>query len=388
MKLTTGVLAMVTLLGLSAAWAQTPTDASLATAAAAQAPSDAASKSYWERVKLYGLLDANYSWNFNDPASKINTYRNFDYRANTGDINYGEFAIETPVEPIGFRADFGFGRTTQIVHGAEQAGEAFRYIQQVYVSARPFKSYGLQFDFGKFVTSAGAELIESHANWNYSRSLLFSWANPYYHFGLRTTIPVNKYYTAGFQLVQGWNNIEDNNGAKTVGLTGALTVGKVTWYHNYYVGREKPDIDGVSQNGLRNLFDTTVLISANDKTSFYINFDYGADKRVGQGSDEWYGIAGAARFALTDKLAFAPRIEWMKDPDGFMTGTPQSLKEFTLTGEYKVLGFNSTAALLSRVEFRRDWSSQNVFDRAANEPPRSSQNTMLFGLIFTFSHGI
>lgn len=342
-------------------------------------------KGYWSRTKFYGLLDANYSWNFNDPASKLNTYRNFDLRTNTGDINYGEFAIETPVEPIGFRADFGFGRTTQIVQGSEQAGRAFRYIQQAYVSARPFKGKGLQFDFGKFVTSAGAEVIESHGNWNYSRSLLFSWAIPFYHMGLRTTVPVHKNYTAGFQLVNGWNNVEDTNGAKTVGLTGALTVGKVTWFHNYYVGREKPDIDGISQPGVRNLFDTTVLVTPSSSTAFYINFDIGSDKRVGPGSDRWYGIAAAARFAVTKRLAFAPRVEWFKDRDGFATGTPQALKEATLTGEYRLWGTNGNS-LFSRVEYRRDWSNHAAFDRAIGQSSRKNQDTMLVALLWTFSH--
>src|ERR1035438_296348 len=40
------------------------------------------------------------------------------------------------------------------------------------------------------MTSAGAEVIETNQNWNYSRSLLFAWAIPYYHFGLRASIPI------------------------------------------------------------------------------------------------------------------------------------------------------------------------------------------------------
>ena len=31
-------------------------------------------------------------------------------------------------------------------------------------------------------------MIESKDNWNYSRSLLFAWAIPYYHFGLRSSL--------------------------------------------------------------------------------------------------------------------------------------------------------------------------------------------------------
>jgi len=51
-------------------------------------------------------------------------------------------------------------------------------------------------------------------NWNYSRSLLFALAIPYYHFGVRTSIPIGKYFTGGVQIVNGWNNIGDNNSGK------------------------------------------------------------------------------------------------------------------------------------------------------------------------------
>ena len=52
-------------------------------------------------------------------------------------------------------------------------------------------------DVGKFVTSAGAEVIETNGNWNYSRSLLFALAIPYYHMGVRTSMPVGKHFTGG-----------------------------------------------------------------------------------------------------------------------------------------------------------------------------------------------
>ena len=39
------------------------------------------------------------------------------------------------------------------------------------MSFKPAKAKGFEVDFGKFVTSAGAEVIESYSNWNYSRSL-------------------------------------------------------------------------------------------------------------------------------------------------------------------------------------------------------------------------
>ena len=49
----------------------------------------------------------------------------------------------------------------------------------------------LQVDAGKFVTHMGFEVIESKDNWNYSRGLLFQFAIPYFHTGVRVTGPIN-----------------------------------------------------------------------------------------------------------------------------------------------------------------------------------------------------
>jgi hypothetical protein len=334
-----------------------------------------APKDFWKSIKYMGLLDVNYSLNFNHPASETNRLRNFDLKADQVDLNFGRFALEKSAEPIGFRVDFGLGRTTEILHGAEQAGKAFRYIPQVYLSFKPAAFKGVQLDVGKFYTAAGAEPTETQANWNYSRSLLFAWAAPYYHMGLRASIPVHKLYTAGVQLVNGWNNIYDSNSGKTIGLTGALATSKFSWFHNYYVGPEKPD----TNKGMRQLFDTTALFTPNTAVNFYLSLDYGRDKRIGPGADTWIGVAGAARFAPTSWFALSPRLEYFSDRDGFNTGVPQQLKEFTLTGEFKM-----KQGIIYRMEYRRDWSNVPFFDRG-NEPASSkSQPTILFGIVAYF----
>jgi hypothetical protein len=57
-------------------------------------------------------------------------------------------------------------------------------IEQSYLSYLAPMGRGLQIDVGKFVTQHGAEVIEAKDNWNYSRSLLFALAIPYYHMGV------------------------------------------------------------------------------------------------------------------------------------------------------------------------------------------------------------
>ena len=61
----------------------------------------------------------------------------------------------------------------------------------------------------------GAEPTETANNWNYSRSLLFAWAAPYYHVGVRATLPVTDTVSVSGFLVNGWNNAQDNNRGKT-----------------------------------------------------------------------------------------------------------------------------------------------------------------------------
>lgn len=338
----------------------------------AQTPAPAPAKS-WSigSVNFSGLFDGYYSLNFNHPASRTNGLRNFDVDANQFSLNMAKITMEQTPEPLGFRLDFGFGRAFEIVHATEKAPDIFRNIEQAFISYKPAAAKGLQVDFGKFVTSAGAEVIETNSNWNYSRSLLFSWAIPYYHFGLRANMPIGKHFSAGAQLVNGWNNVEDNNSGKTVGVTGVITTSKFTWTNNYYVGPEKTDIN----TGRRQLYDTTLLLTPTTKANFYVNFDYGTDKNIGVGRNRWVGIAGAARFAVKSWWALSPRVEWFNDATGFSTGTAQKLKEFTMTSEFKANSF-----LTSRLEYRRDWSNVPFFERGTGGTSKN-QDTLLVGLI-------
>jgi hypothetical protein len=355
--------------------AQTPADqtpAAQTPAAAAAAPTPAKSVFTQGGMDFSFLFDGYVDGNFNHPNSGFNGLQNFDFRADTLHVNMGKITIDRAPAPVGFHLDVGFGEAFDVIHSTDRAPDAFKYFEQAYVSFKPKSWHGVEVDAGEFVTSAGAEVIESNSNWNYSRSLLFSWAIPYYHFGVRASIPIGK-FTGGVQVVQGWNDIYDNNSGKTVGLNGAYAWKKVTWSNTYYVGPEKNH----TNVGLRNLYDTVVQVNPNDNLSYYVNFDYGRDKNVGPGAQKWYGIAGAFRQAFAKKFAVAGRLEWYDDPDGFTTGTAQSVKEATLTGEYKMSSW-----LLSRLEFRDDWSNQPFFQK--NRGTAKSQPTILLGMIAFF----
>jgi hypothetical protein len=323
-------------------------------------------------IEFSGLVDGYYDTNLNHPSTMDNQLRNFDEKASQFSLNMMKVTMQHDPDPVGFRVDLGFGRAFTTIHAGEQAPQIFQYLEQAYISLKPPKAKGFEADFGEFVTSAGAEVIETKDNWNYSRSLLFAWAIPYYHFGLRTSMPLTKTITGGVQVVNGWNNVEDNNSGKTIGVIGALTKPKYALNVNYYVGPEKPN----TNKGYRNLIDGVLTLYPTSKVGIYLNYDYAQERSLTNVLDHYQGFAGAARFQLTKTIAFAPRAEIFNDPQGFSTGTPQQLEEFTLTGEYKI-----AEGFLSRLEYRRDHSDQFFFQRGTTPNGSQNQSTLLVGMV-------
>ena len=326
-------------------------------------------------IDFSGLIDGYYSANLNSPATRTNQLYNFNVQAEQFSLNMAKVSLAHSPDPVGFQLDLGFGKAFTMVHGSESAPQIFQYLEQAYVSFKPPKAKGLEIDFGEFVTTAGAEVIESNANWNYSRSLLFAWATPYYHFGLRTSFPVGKHFTGGVQIVNGWNNVEDNNSGKTLGFTGTVTYPKWNWINTYYVGPEHTD----TNKGFRNLYDSVLNLTPPGKVNAYINYDYGQDNAAGGGTAKWWGLAGALHIQATSKVAITPRIEYFSDKDGFSTGTPQHIKEITLTGEYKWM-----EGVLTRLEYRRDWSDVPFFQAGTIPASTRNQDTLTLAMVGFF----
>jgi len=348
----------------------------LAQGSAAQGSSDPV-LGFFKGTELSGFVDFYYGYNFNgvDPA-----LRNFDVTHNSFSLNLAEVALEkkpTADSRGGFRIDLDYGPTARIVHSFEPAGSAvsdtFQNIEQAYLSYLAPAGSGLQLDFGKFVTPAGYEVIESKDNWNYSRSLLFALAIPYYHMGLRASYsPSDKVSVAGY-LVNGWNNSVDNNSGKT--FIGSLTLkpsSKFTFIENYIGGPEAPP----DTDGSRNLSDTNLTFTASDKLAVGANFDFGHE---GASDQSWSGIAAYVHFNPRPWAAITPRYEYLDDNDGFMSGTSQKLQEFTITFEGK-----HKDGVIFRFEYRHDFSDEEFFAKDDGDFSKG-QDTVTFGLIYAFS---
>src|SRR5438552_4274932 len=182
---------------------------------------------FFRRTDLSGFVDVYYGYNFNTPVTrKAGPERTFDVQNNSFSLNLAELSLEkkpTTDSRGGFRLDLDYGPTQDIVNANEPSGpNIFRNIGQAYLSYQAPVGKGLQIDFRKFVTPLGLEVIKTKDDCNYSRSLLFTLAIPFYHMGVRATYHVNdKIALAGF-VVNGWNNAVATTDKKTV--IGQVTV--------------------------------------------------------------------------------------------------------------------------------------------------------------------
>ncbi len=357
-------------------------------------------------MDLSGYVDGYYSFNFNRPNTslgnfdQLNQLYNFNDKTDQFELSAAKLTLNHSPDPIGAHVDFVYGRTNDLINNAATntttttfVASQLPYLEQAFLSIAPPKAKGFELDFGKWVTSAGAEVIEAKDNWNYSRSLLFVNAIPYWHFGARTSIPVSKTETVGFQLFNGWNNVSKSNGGISGAFTSALTKPKYAWTLNYLVGPENPN----TASGLRNLIDTTLLLTPPGKFNAYINFDYGQNQDAtytcgtapivtcGDNKlNKWYGTAFAFHEQASAKNAIAGRFEWFDDANGVQTGTAptgNTLYEGTFTYEYKWV-----EGALMRVEYRIDESNLQYFDKLASKFTDQQQTITVAFIAFFGPH--
>lgn len=328
------------------------------------------------KITISGFVDMYYSKNFANPASRINKYRNFDINENQFSLSLAELVVEKQPSPVGFRMDLDFGTTTDLVHTTNGVvNETIKHLQQAFLTIVLPIGNGLTINAGKMVTHMGREVIESQLNNNYSRSLLFAYAIPYYHVGIMFSYPfLNNLSFTGY-IYNGWNRIDDNNSEKTFGASIVWSpLNNLTIIENVIAGAEESNT-----NNKRYVFDSILNFAVSDDLLFIINADYGFERLLTNELAVWKGIAVGSKYIIDEATAFAIRAEIYNDISGFTTGISQELKEITLTYEYK---FRSN--LLLRFEYRTDWSDVYSFDSRNGINNKKSQNTLLIGSVISF----
>jgi hypothetical protein len=345
-----------------------------------------------EKIHLTGLIDWYYQFSFNHPLPGTNLVppRAFDIKNDSFSLSLVEVNLTqaaTAKSPIGFTATFTLGKTADLVHFTEPGGTPnpgklsndtiYKYTQQLFGTYVTPGSQPFTMDFGKFVTLMGFELIESSTNDNYSRGLLFTYAIPFYHTGLRITRPLSSTLAAQLHLVNGWNNVEDDNSGKSIGVQFAWNPNSAwTWVVNWMGGDESTGA-ALPANLNVQLVDLLGIWRPTDRLKLGINVDYASAFKAGAAGGHWSGQAVYLRYQLNKRSALAVRLEHFEDTNGLRTGTAQNLNSATATFEYVVHD-----NLLHRLEFRHDKAGKTLFPSGGGGS--TSMQTITFSQVVRF----
>jgi hypothetical protein len=332
-------------------------------AAAPAAPAAPAVPLWYSILRFEALVDSYYQYNFTGSTTDPNnvlTGRTFDVTSNSFSLNFAKVAMQLDVSPVTLRIDLGYGHTGFVINslnsrgasglpmsaGASLYGSAF-LVEQAYSSL----ALGpVTLDFGKFVTTAGAEVNEANKNWMYSRSLLF-YTIPILHTGARATFKASDQLTLQASLVNGINNDPDNNGWKTVGLSATVTpVSTTSIIVTDYFGKEGAQ---GTEGDVKNTLDVVISQTINDKLTLNLNVDY-----VKLGSNYLVGGALMGHYVLSDSLNFSARAEYVKDKNGTFVSTLADTNYY----EGSVVAAAPFAGHLEiRAEVRADFCKDKVF---------------------------
>lgn len=280
--------------------------------------------------------------------------RAFDGVANEIALSYAELTVDQAPAPVGFRLDLAFGPTADIVNSPDAlAGyDPLSHVQQAFVAWKPGERWTLR--LGRAVTQHGFEVIESNANWNYSRSLLFTWAIPFTHTGVSATYSPSDAVDLTVFYVNGLNNAIDHNSFKSPGLQIlARPSDRSLLAFSYNAFNEQPGHDGrwVSWDHALHLFDVVAVFSP-APFDLGLNVDVGHDLAV-DGDRTFYGAAGYVQWAASERTKLGLRAEVLRDSASETLGV-LGVDDGHVFETTSTVSFAPADGLLLRVEGRLD----------------------------------
>jgi len=329
-------------------------------------------------VSFGGLIDSYYAYDFGRPRNFDRPFTTTAARHNEFNVNLAYIEAKVSGPRVRGRLALQTGTSVQSNYAAEPTIGAVsgpnlsRFIQEAFAGYQI--SPNLWIDGGIFFSHIGEEGFISRDNLTYTRSLSSDYT-PYYESGVKLTWQATPKVSALLTIVNGWQNISENNQDKGVGARLDYSPSASTRLSYYdFVGNE-------AASGLLRVFNGIgIHTSPTAALTIQWNFDDGTQEKTPGGHSTWFSTGLIGKSQLTPLVGVSGRVERYQDPDNVIVATAP------------VVGFKATTASLGvdvsplrgkralwRSELRGTWAAEPVFPSRAAVSRTSRTN----GLIVT-----
>ncbi|MBL0170082.1 MAG: porin [Gemmatimonadaceae bacterium] len=348
------------------------------------------------RITFGGFVDGYFAWDFGRPPSFDRsfaggtTFTTQPARHNEFNINLAY--IEAKLEAPHYRGRLALqtGTSVQSNYAGEPAsgsvsGPALsRMIQEAVVGVQ--LASDLWVDGGVFYSHMGMEGWVSRDSPTYTRSLVAEYS-PYYQSGVKLTWTPTAKLTAQLDLVNGWQNIAENNRGKGAGVRLDLAATSATTfsYYNFFSAEAGTRLRSFNGVGLKHTQGALTVIG---------QVDLGSQSRGSgvSGSSTWSGWTAIARVQATPRVALSGRVEGYIDADQVIiatgvhdvNGAPAPNPAFHGVGGSAGVDVSPYARVLWRTELRGWRNRRALFPDGATDMPSRSNALVVTSLALTF----
>jgi hypothetical protein len=346
-------------------------------------------------LKLSAFVDANYGFQTQAqgtpvPAHRAYAFNNFvpsdgsgaGFAQNGFNLSFAGIDATYDGEQFGATISFRAGPSVPIFYAGDTGPLGIDNITQAYVTWTPTPQFSI--DFGQFSTIFGAEVAESWQNLNYTRGALYFAMQPFWHTGLRATLSPTEQVSLTGMVVNGVNNIHDDNETPSLALQLSVTPNDAFSFAAGWLTTLKPSTDG---SAFDNFFDVVAALSI-ERFSLVLNADLSvnSDKvNVGPGYTQtlenpmFWGVSLAAGYQATDMFGLALRGEYLSDADnqlyrvqrtnfGVTFPTTEQTNVVTVTGTLDFKPVPGSNNLIIRWDNRIETSNEDIFfNRSSRE---------------------
>lgn len=311
-----------------------------------------------DRITIYGLADAYYSYNFNAYADdKVIPYVYNYKRHNEFNLNMVMFGIKYSGERERMALSLQAGTFVFFNYATEPA--IFQHIHEGYAGFKPFKKQDIWIDAGIFNSHIGLETAVAQNNWTLTQSLAAEYS-PYFETGIRATYTINNKWKFVLLALNGWQNILDNNNNKAIGTQLVFTpFEKLRLNSSTYIGEGRNAPIGFEQHTryFHDLYATWMLTK---KLGIAGVFDYGLEKESEIVQYPWWSSALLLKYDLHPKFSVCARGEYFNDPNEILvpTGDPEG---FQVAGASLNVDYKPSSHTMLRVEGKHYLSQGEIF---------------------------